>query len=589
MEINRIREKVKDGYLSDLPEDIRSNVMQIHKIIVKAVKDLRDDPNYSDLDKSSWAKSCIDEFSVMPKDKSDIGSIRVFKNGKTYKCSIQLTGHFTNHQYGWIEELLHEFMCNIYSTIRPTIRKKYDMTIINEGRTGNPYEGFSLYTSSKDAKLIWDRLDDRKVKTITESFDEIDESYFEESLYMESEDYDVKMTEKQAKDTLRTLSQDIINLVNKNGKKEVITQYTANIYANIITKNLLNIWGSGWKKFSIELDSYKAPPNLEFKTPAITQDFISRFISGRETLNGFLHRQPEIKIKMSPKIFHTMKNSDDGFYFFKSLIQYYDRHIEKFSDALLKETVNFDKDMKHLIRTTNLSGVISLPMKLLFVFDDVNMSKRDTFKITNNEITTINNFIKGISSNKLSSEKEKNAVLDNIEKIVSTLRESCENDDTMKALSYLSESVIKYYNDEYLNELSQYSVSFVKENTDYEWLSNPPSREIKYLQEKFGVKKLKKIPRDIVAYITIETECIKDANDKMMISSYCLGKLEIVEWYIELLDTGSKKYIVPHDKPYLESLRTQLLACFDKIMKTPIPKNTKNSTINTPYPKGYEG
>ena len=168
MGINRIREKVKDGYLSDLPEDIRSNVMQIHKIIVKAVKDLRDDPNYSDLDKSSWAKSCIDEFSVMPKDKSDIGSIRVFKNGKTYKCSIQLTGHFTNHQYGWIEELLHEFMCNIYSTIRPTIRKKYDMTIINEGRTGNPYEGFSLYTSSKDAKLIWDRLDDRKVKTITE-------------------------------------------------------------------------------------------------------------------------------------------------------------------------------------------------------------------------------------------------------------------------------------------------------------------------------------------------------------------------------------------------------------------------------------
>ena len=589
MGINRIREKVKDGYLSDLPEDIRSNVMQIHKIIVKAVKDLRDDPNYSDLDKSSWAKSCIDEFSVMPKDKSDIGSIRVFKNGKTYKCSIQLTGHFTNHQYGWIEELLHEFMCNIYSTIRPTIRKKYDMTIINEGRTGNPYEGFSLYTSSKDAKLIWDRLDDRKVKTITESFDEIDESYFEESLYMESEDYDVKMTEKQAKDTLRTLSQDIINLVNKNSKKEVIAQYTANIYANIITKNLLNIWGSGWKKFSIELDSYKAPSNLEFKTPAITQDFISRFISGRETLNGFLHRQPEIKIKMSPKIFHTMKNSDDGFYFFKSLIQYYDRHIEKFSDALLKETVNFDKDMKHLIRTTNLSGVISLPMKLLFVFDDVNMSKRDTFKITNNEITTINNFIKGISSNKLSSEKEKNAVLDNIEKIVSTLRESCENDDTMKALSYLSESVIKYYNDGYLNELSQYGVSFVKENTDYEWLSNPPSREIKYLQEKFGVKKLKKIPRDIVAYITIETECIKDANDKMMISSYCLGKLEIVEWYIELLDTGSKKYIVPHDKPYLESLRTQLLACFDKIMKTPIPKNTKNSTINIPYPKGYEG
>ena len=35
-------------------------------------------------------------------------------------------------------------------------------------------------------------------------------------------------------------------------------------------------------------------------------------------------------------------------------------------------------------------------------------------------------------------------------------------------------------------------------------------------------KKLKKIPYDLVSYIQIETEAIEDANDKMMISSYCL-------------------------------------------------------------------
>ena len=43
-----------------------------------------------------------------------------------------------------------------------------------------------------------------------------------------------------------------------------------------------------------------------------------------------------------------------------------------------------------------------------------------------------------------------------------------------------------------------------------------------------GKKKLKKIPADLIAYIQIETEAIKDANDKMMISSYCLHKLEVV-------------------------------------------------------------
>lgn len=46
----------------------------------------------------------------------------------------------------------------------------------------------------------------------------------------------------------------------------------------------------------------------------------------------------------------------------------------------------------------------------------------------------------------------------------------------------------------------------------------------------FGrAKKLKKIPYDLVSYIQIETEAIKTSNDKMMISSYCLHKLEIVK------------------------------------------------------------
>ena len=41
-------------------------------------------------------------------------------------------------------------------------------------------------------------------------------------------------------------------------------------------------------------------------------------------------------------------------------------------------------------------------------------------------------------------------------------------------------------------------------------------------------KRLKKIPSDLVSYIMIETEAIKDINDKMMISSYCLQKLNMI-------------------------------------------------------------
>ena len=102
-------------------------------------------------------------------------------------------------------------------------------------------------------------------------------------------------------------------------------------------------------------------------------------------------------------------------------------------------------------------------------------------------------------------------------------------------------------------------------------------------------KKLKKIPYDLVSYIQIETEAIKDANDKMMISSYCLGKLEKVNWYISILQSDSEKYIVPHTLPQLESIRDQLQECHKQIMQKKISDPQERPLIDIKYPKGYEG
>lgn len=638
MGITKTKEKVRDGFLGDLPQDLQTNVMNIHKLIKTTVDDLLDNKNYSDLKDSSWAMSCIDDFCKMPKDKSDIGSIRVFKNGKNYKCMIQGTGHFRNHQYGWIEELLHEFICNVYATIRPTIRKKYDMTITNEGRTGNPFEGFDIYPNNKVAKEIWEKLDDRKTKTVLESHEIIEVTdaliqyyesgarlSFDEFMYRLSNDtltlakyerynfksmiesliaidedhvlmeaksdnkpeYNVDMSESEAKKTLRTLSQQIINdTLSKSDCK--VSQYTANIYANIITKNLLPLWANGYNKFSITLDSYQSFFTFEFKVPSMTQDFVSRLINGRESINGFLHRSPEIKIKMSPRIFHTMKNPDDAYNFFKAAIKYYDSSIEKASTKLLAEAMKLNHEMKHLISTTKMSGLVTYPLSLLFIFDDVNMTDRNTFKISPEDISTINKFVKSIYTRYASPEKEKKQIVEDVKEMVKALRESADDSENMKSLFYLPEAINDYLFGKYDIELNSAREKWMAEQFDVVWCNKNKNPDVKYLQEKFGVKKLKKIPIDTVAYIQIETESIKDANDKMMIASYCLSKIEIVDWYIELIEVGSKKYIVPHTKPYLENLRTQLLACYKKIMDTPIPKQNR-PIIGIQYPAGYEG
>jgi hypothetical protein len=101
-------------------------------------------------------------------------------------------------------------------------------------------------------------------------------------------------------------------------------------------------------------------------------------------------------------------------------------------------------------------------------------------------------------------------------------------------------------------------------------------------------KKLKKIPADLVAYVLIEGEAIRDTNDKMMIVSYAYGKLEIIDWYLDLLRAGSENYTVPQSKEHLESIKCELLAAIKKIMDTKIPK-PGDPVISIQYPKGYEG
>lgn len=650
----KVKETVRDGYFCDLPEDLQRKVIDANKIISNVIDETLNDPAYADLKDSNWAMSCIDDFRTAPTAKGEVGSVRIFRKGSKFECMIQATGHFRNHQYGWIEELLHDFIRDIHQSARTTIRKKHDLRLDDEGSHGNSFEGFDVYPSSKIAKEMWDKFEDRKTKALTEDGYEIDletgeimfekgfvpevsddlalyyelykgkmsyddyfnershgklkysfrngidtkndplklgRGYHKESTIVESSttpEYNVEMSESQAKKTLRTLSQGLINDFAKDKNKKV-TQYTANIYANIITKNLLPKWANGYRKFSIVLDSYQSFFTFEFKVPTMSQDFISRYINGREPINAFLHRIPEIKVKMSPRIFHTMKDPDDAFNFFKAAIKYYDSGIEKYSKSLMSEAMKLNHNMKHLISTTKLSGIVTYPMQLLFVFDDVHMDNKNTFSIDQNDIKKINQFFKNIYTNYAAPEKEKKKIVEDVKEMVKVLRESCEYDENIKSICYLPEEVDKFLSGRYDDQIEIADSKFIREQVDFEDMKNQKDPQVTYLQEKFGVKKLKKIPTDLVAYISIETEAIRDANDKMMIASYTLGKIEIVEWYIELLDTGSKKYVVPHTKPYLETVRTQLLACYKKIMDTPIPKNNDRPLIDVKYPKGYEG
>ena len=406
------------------------------------------------------------------------------------------------------------------------------------------------------------------------------ESTDDEYFYKE----DVNDTEEtNPKATIASLA----DMVMKNEKN--ISQASASTFATVITANFLKDWAPGYNKFNLYVGNYKKGNELEFKLPTMNKEFISRFIQGRESIDGFLHQNPEITVKMDSRVFNTMKNKTDAYRFFKSLIKYYVNAIPKFANKLQSAVSTMNRKTKFVISNSTLNGLIAIPFRMLTAFDNVDMSAKNYFHLKNSEVDTVCKFILNVAENYNDKTDKKENIIKDLKGVISSFNESTSYDQNLVSIRRSIDTYINGVDSVVMEEWNNHNAIWMDEQVDINETYHNEDGETAYLQEAHKVKKLKKIPRDLIAYITIETESIEDANDKMMIASYCLGKLDIVEWYIELIDTANPKYIVPHTRPYLVTLRTQLLECYKNIMATKIPDKKKRPYLDIDYPTGFEG
>lgn len=110
-----------------------------------------------------------------------------------------------------------------------------------------------------------------------------------------------------------------------------------------------------------------------------------------------------------------------------------------------------------------------------------------------------------------------------------------------------------------------------------------------YTSEAFfnKLKKLKRIDPADIDYIGLEINSIRSNDDKMMIVSYIYSKLDIIDYYIALLDSKNPKYIVPHSRESLVQMRNTLDAYRRQAIERKLPDIQYG--INIQFPKGYEG
>lgn len=103
-------------------------------------------------------------------------------------------------------------------------------------------------------------------------------------------------------------------------------------------------------------------------------------------------------------------------------------------------------------------------------------------------------------------------------------------------------------------------------------------------------KRLKPIPRDVIAYIVTQKNAIRDTNDQAMISGYTCAKLELIDFYLNCLDTHDYRYIVPHNRQYLVQMQNDLNRLLQEILRVkPVNRLDRVWKINVTYPEGYGG
>lgn len=155
-----------------------------------------------------------------------------------------------------------------------------------------------------------------------------------------------------------------------------------------------------------------------------------------------------------------------------------------------------------------------------------------------------------------------------------------------------------------LKDITSVNDDDVLKDDDYEWDkladdddSNSEEYEHKdddhpYEEAFFSKKpkKLKPIPRSIIAYITVEKNDIQDANDQAMLSGYTCSKLDLVEFYLNVIDCQDERYIVPHPREYLVWMQKELTRLLNEILKMkPVNRSNNVWQYGVTLPQDWRG
>lgn len=111
-----------------------------------------------------------------------------------------------------------------------------------------------------------------------------------------------------------------------------------------------------------------------------------------------------------------------------------------------------------------------------------------------------------------------------------------------------------------------------------------------YMTEVFGFKKnVKRIDPMTIEYIAVKLDSMRSNDDKLMLISYIYSKLDIIDYYLDLMNNPktANRYIIPHTRNELTNMKLQLEKLKESVVNKKIPEY--RYSVRVDYPDGYEG
>ena len=98
---------------------------------------------------------------------------------------------------------------------------------------------------------------------------------------------------------------------------------------------------------------------------------------------------------------------------------------------------------------------------------------------------------------------------------------------------------------------------------------------------------MKRIDPLDLEYIAIELEDIDSNDRKMMLLSYCRSRIDLIDYYLLLIEKGGEKYIIPNTQDELLRMKKYANDLYNRILNKKIEK--VEYKLNIMYPEGFEG